>query len=583
MTQSNRRANRQVEVLPPHKYHENRVQLIDRLRSHTEYKLNTSNNLPDLVDLVAFRTEHESIETGEQDTSVTYSIRGRIHRIRSAGERLHFYVVQVGEEQIQIVCQITATDDIEAYKRQHAHLARRDIVAIIGHPGRTSPRGRPLGELSLFAHKFTLLTPCLHMLPNETGPGPNGVGGFTDLEQRYRNRPLDLIMNRVSRDAIRTRYTMNTFIHTFLRDRGYIGVETPNLTQQAGGASARPFITYHNDLKRNNYIRIAAELYLKQLIVGGFDRVYELGKVFRNEDIDLTHNPEFTSVEFYQSDADYESMMGLTQTMVSELVREVTGSYVTTYTSKNGETVEANWQAPWARIDMIPALESACGVVFPRPEELHIESSRLFLLNILNERGINCPAPQTNARMLDKLVGEYIESGITNPTFIILYPVLMSPLAKQHRNIPGLTERAEAFVCGCEICNLFSELNDPAEQRRRFEEQARQKAKGDAEAQGVDEDFIRALEYGMPPTGGCGIGLDRLLMLLTNNYSIKEVLAFPMMRDEKKRGVAAGTVAERTNAGIEASAGVQKGRRLVELKEQMAALEAKIAALAVEH
>jgi lysyl-tRNA synthetase class 2 len=314
---------------------------------------------------------------------------------------------------------------------------------------------------------------------------------------------------------------------------------------------------------------------LKQLIVGGFPRVYELGKVFRNEDIDLTHNPEFTSCEFYQADANYETMMKLTEEMISKLVREVAGSYVTKYTSQTGETVEINWQAPWQRIDMMSALESACGVKFPSPEKLNTEETRQFLLETLRERNVTCSPPQTSARMLDKLVGEYIESGITNPTFITHHPVLMSPLAKQHRDIPGLTERAEAFVCGREICNLFSELNDPAEQRRRFDEQARQKAQGDTEAQGVDADFIRALEYGMPPTGGCGMGLNRILMLITNNYSIKEVLAFPMMRDERRNGTAAPAAASVT---VEAT---DNQRRLVELKEQMAMLDAEMASLTV--
>jgi lysyl-tRNA synthetase class 2 len=229
---------------------------------------------------------------------------------------------------------------------------------------------------------------------------------------------------------------------------------------------------------------------------------------------------------------------------------------------------------------MIPAWEEACSIKFPSPEKLHTEETRQFLLSILDDRKISCSAPQTNARMLDKLVGEYIESSITNPTLIIHHPILMSLLAKQHRDIRGLTERAEAFVCGREISNLFSELNDPAEQRRRFEEQVRQKAQGDAEAQVVDEDYIRALEYAMPPTGGCGAGLDRILMLITNNYSIKEVLAFPMMRDERNgTGGAGGAAATAANVTDEAT---DKQKRLVELKEQVAKLEAEMASLAVE-
>jgi len=513
------------------------------------------------------------MKTGEQDTSVEVKLRGRIIFIRSAGERLRFYVIQNGEEQIQIVSQAKG-DDMEPYLRQHEHLGRGDIIGIIGHPGRTAPRGRPVGEFSIFASQTILLAPSLWMIPKDTG--------FTDAEQRHRNRALDLIANRSTRDMFRARHQTNFFITNFLSSRGYISVETPILNQIAGGASAKPFITYHNDLKRDLFLRIAPELPIKQLVVGGLDRVFEIGRVFRNEDIDLTHSPEFTTCEFYQADANYQDMMTLTEGMVFGLVKTVTGSHITSYTTQTGETHQVDWTTPWKRIEMIPALEEATGVRFPDSQQLHTDETRDFLLGLLEKHNIVCSPPQTNARMLDKLVGEFIESTCINSTYIIHHPVILSPLSKGHPSHPGLTERAEAFVCKREICNLFTELNDPFEQRERFMEQARQKDQGDDEAQGVvDEGFMKALELGLPPTGGCGIGLDRLLMFLTNNYSIKEVLAFPMMRDEVKRGEEKVVGGEAVGAAdvdqLEA-----KQQRLTEMRDEMEKLEGEIAGLAVK-
>ena len=564
-TASKQRARRgQEETLPPHKYYENRSILVQNLRRAAHKMGLYSSFIPNLTDLRAFRERHRSIATGEQLRDVEYTMRGRIVTIRSAGERLRFYEVQVGEEEIQVVCQVTSSEDLEAYKQQHEHLARGDQIGITGHPCRTAPRNRPVGELSLFAQSVILLAPSLHMLPKT----------LTDAETRHRDRPLDFITNRRSRDMLRTWDAMESYITTFLRNRGYISVVTPILCQQAGGAAAKPFITHHNDLKRDMYLRTATELHLKPLVVGGIDRVFEIGRVFRNEDMDLTHNPEFTSCEFYQADADYEVMMQVTQEMISGLVKDVTGSYVTTFTSQTGKAKVINWEGPWERIDMMTALEDACKVQFPPPSQLHTEDSRQFLLSILSDHNIICSPPHTNARLLDKLVGVYIESRITNPTFIMNHPKLMSPLAKTHRSIPGLTERAEAFVCGFEICNLYSELNDPFEQRDRFLEQARQKAQGDDEAHGIDEEFVKALEYGMPPTAGCGPGLDRIMMFLTNNYTIKEVLAFPMMREEGKKGCGAVATSQYGKTA-------DKQERLAELRRQMADLESEIAAMAV--
>ncbi|KAH7370101.1 hypothetical protein BKA65DRAFT_561577 [Rhexocercosporidium sp. MPI-PUGE-AT-0058] len=563
---------RELEILP-HQYHENRLKLFQNIRSSPGHKLYPSGFEANITDLAAFKTQWESLATGEENASIRVNVRGRIIFIRSAGEHLRFYVIQNGEEQIQIVYQAKEGVEMEWYRQQHEHLGRGDIIGVVGHPGRTAPRGRPVGELSIFASQIILLAPSLWMIPKDTG--------FTDAEQRHRNRALDLIVNRKTRDMFRARHQMNLYITNFLSKRGYIGVETPILGQVAGGAAAKPFTTFHNDLKRNLFLRIATELPLKQLVVGGLDRVFEIGRVFRNEDIDLTHNPEFSSCEFYQADANYNDMMALTEEMVSGLVKEATGSYVTNFTTQAGEMHEVNWATPWRRIEMIPALEEATGARFPDSDQLHTEQTREFLVKLLEKHNVTCSPPQTNARMLDKLVGEFIESICINPTFIIHHPKMMSPLSKAHPLYPGLTERAEAFVCKREICNLFTELNDPYEQRERFLEQASQKDQGDDEAQLIDEDFCRALEYGLPPTGGCGLGLDRILMFLTNNYSIKEVLAYPMMRDEggkakpKQEVVAVNTVVDYGCLG-------DKQKRLLELRSQIEQLEGEIAGLTVQ-
>lgn len=343
-------------------------------------------------------------------------------------------------------------------------------------------------------------------------------------------------MNDNSRNVFVTRSKMITYIRRYFDEQNFIEVETPMMNAIAGGATAKPFVTHHNELNMDLFMRVAPELYLKMLVVGGLERVYEIGRQFRNEGIDLTHNPEFTTLEFYMAYADVYDMMDMTEELVSELVRNVTGSYETNFHTQNGEEYHVNWAKPWKRIEMIPALEEACGEKFPPGAELHTSSTNDFLKRMLKKMKVDCSPPQTNARMLDKLVGEFIEEKCVNPTFITGHPQMMSPLAKYHREHPGLCERFEAFVCKKEIVNAYTELNDPFDQRLRFEEQARQKDQGDDEAQMVDENFCTSLEFGLPPTGGFGMGIDRLVMFLTDHYSIKEVLAFPFMKDEQGQG-----------------------------------------------
>lgn len=489
---------------------------------------------------VNFEKDFGHLGRGEHIKDKTLRIGCRFMDKRVYGTKLCFYDVVAEGVKLQIMCQANEATGSVSFQEQHEHLRRGDIIGVVGYPGRTAPKDDPQGgQISLFAQQVTLLTPCLHQLPGKHY-------GFKDQEQRHRKRYLDLLMNDSTRNVFRTRSKLITELRRFFDERDFVEVETPMMNQIAGGATAKPFKTHHNDLNMELYMRVAPELYLKQLIVGGMERVYEIGRQFRNEGIDLTHNPEFTTCEFYQAFADVYDIMDMTEDLVARLVEKITGGLTTSYTTQAGEVYQVNWQKPWKRIEMIPALEEACGEKFPAGDTLHSQETNDFFKRILKKMKVECSPPLTNARMLDKLVGEFIEEKCINPTFITGHPQMMSPLAKYHRDQPGLCERFEAFVCKKEIVNAYTELNDPFDQRLRFEEQANQKAQGDDEAQMIDETFCQALEYGLPPTGGWGMGIDRLVMFLTNNYSIKEVLTFPMMKEERESHPLAAEVANVT-------------------------------------
>ena len=506
------------------------------------HKFLETTNVATLSAFQAFLKEYESLKSGEHRKDVAVRIAGRVFTKRASGSKLVFYDIKKYGVKIQIMCQAQEVKGNVSFEAQHEHLRRGYIIGVIGYPGRTAPKNRAEGELSIFAQDVIMLTPCLYQIPSEHF-------GLQDSETRFRQRELDLMINDKSRNILLTRAKMIGYIRNYFNENGFAEVETPMMNQIAGGATAKPFITHINEYKTDLFMRVAPELYLKRLVVGGIDRVYELGRLFRNEGADLTHNPEFTTCEFYEAYADMYDVMDRTEELVSGLVKHITGGYETTYHTQTGEVFTVNWQAPWKRVEMIPSLERATGEKFPPAEELHTEQSNEFLKVLLKKCNVQCSPPQTNARMLDKLVGEFIEEKCINPTFITEHPQMMSPLAKYHREKPGLCERFEAFVCKKEIVNAYTELNDPFDQRLRFEEQARQKDQGDDEAQMIDEDFCRALEYGLPPTGGFGMGIDRLVMFLTDNYSIREVLAFPFMKDERQPGEKRETAAEIT--GVE--------------------------------
>ncbi|EXJ72518.1 lysyl-tRNA synthetase [Cladophialophora psammophila CBS 110553] len=523
--------------LNPNQYFEIRSGRINRLRETKDpnpypHKFSVNTNLSKFVE------EYAYLKPGEQKKEVEIRVAGRVYVKRAAGAKLVFYDIRSDGTKVQIMCQAQEADGGVSFEAQHEHLRRGDIIGVIGYPGRTAPKNRPNeGELSVFARHVILLTPCLHQIPSEHF-------GLQDVETRFRQRYLDLIMNEKSRNILLTRAKIVSYIRRYFDSNGFVEVETPMMNSIAGGATAKPFKTHINEYQTDMFMRIAPELFLKMLVVGGIERVYELGKQFRNEGADLTHNPEFTTCEFYEAYADVYDVMERTEELVSGLVKEITGGYQTTFHTQTGEVYEVDWSRPWKRIDMISALEEATGEKFPSGDQLYSAETNEFLKGVLKKCNVTCPPPETNARMLDKLVGEFIEEKCINPTFITGHPQIMSPLAKYHRSSPGICERFEAFVCKKEIVNAYTELNDPFDQRLRFEEQARQKAQGDDEAQMIDENFCTSLEFGLPPTGGWGMGIDRMVMFLTDNYTIREVLAFPFMKEEKTP--AGGGGAEKT-------------------------------------
>ena len=462
----------------------------------------------------------QSIKEGFEEGKKV-KIAGRLISRRIQG-KASFAELQDSSGRIQVYFnrdEICPTDDKELYNEVYKHLL--DIGDIIGVEGELFKT--QVGEMTVMVKNFTLLTKTLRPLPFAK-IDENGVvhDAFNDPELRYRQRYVDLVVNPEVKDVFVKRTKLFNAMRQFFNDAGYFEVETPILQSIPGGAAARPFITHHNALDIPLYLRIANELYLKRLIVGGFDGVYEFSKNFRNEGMDRTHNPEFTAMEIYVAYKDYNWMMDFTEKLLEHCAKAVNGTTKAVF----GEH-EIDWKAPYERISMTDAIKKFTGYDITGKSE---EELRAFAKSI----GINVDETMGKGKLIDEIFGEKCEGNFIQPTFITDYPVEMSPLTKKHRDKEGLTERFELMVCGKEIANSYSELNDPIDQRERFEEQMKLSEKGDDEAMFIDQDFLRALEYGMPPTAGLGIGMDRLMMFLTNNASIQEVLFFPQMRPEKK-------------------------------------------------
>ncbi len=458
----------------------------------------------DAASILAQYEEMTKEDLAEEEVPV--SIAGRMMTKRGKG-KAGFAHIQDLSGQIQIYVRKDSVGE-----EQYEQFTKSDIGDMFGVRGVIFKT--KVGELSVKAEELIFLSKSLRPLPDK-------YHGLKDVEQRYRQRYLDLIVNPEVRDTFVTRSRILQSMRRYLDDRGYLEVETPMMHSIPGGATARPFVTHHNALDMTLYMRIAIELHLKRLIVGGMEKVYEIGRVFRNEGISTRHNPEFTMIELYEAYADYEDIMNLTEELVAHISREVLGSTKVVY-----DDTEIDLEPRWKRVHMVDAVKEHTGVDFW--QEMSDEEARA----LAKEHGVPIKDTMKFGHVVNEFFEHFIEEKLIQPTFVYGHPLDISPLAKKNADDPRFTDRFELFIVGREHANAFTELNDPIDQRSRFEAQLEEREQGDDEAHMMDEDFVESLEYGMPPTGGLGIGIDRLVMLLTNSQSIRDVLLFPQMRPQ---------------------------------------------------
>ena len=478
---------------------------LDKVRALHEQGVATYPHMFDRRDTVQEIRERFAGATHEKSAD-RVTTAGRLFIIRNHGKTLF---ADLGDESGKIQLYIRRSDlGDEKFGFFTQYVERGDFIGVSGHVFRTK-----LGEITIWVDEITLLCKAVCPLPEK-------FHGLKDVEKRYRQRYLDLIVNEESRETFRVRSRMLALIRRYFDERGFLEFETPILQPVYGGANARPFTSYHNFLDQKLYLRIAPELYLKRLIVGGFEKVFEVARNFRNEDVDTSHNPEFSMVEVYWAYHDFWDMMALTEDFVATLVQSVREMDEITF---QGTTI--SFRRPWKSLPMADAVKEYAGIdIFAHPVDQ--------LRSLARQHGLeDYEKPQSQREFLVLFFEQMVEDKLVQPTFIYDFPIENSPLAKKHRTKEGFTERFELFIYGMEIANGFTELNDPLDQKARFEAQDEKRKRGDLEAQMIDYDFINALGYGMPPTGGVGIGIDRLVMLLTNNNSIKEVILFPQMKN----------------------------------------------------
>ncbi|MFO7889460.1 MAG: lysine--tRNA ligase [bacterium] len=490
---------------------EQRLEKLEKLRKDNinpyPYEFNQTDFAANIIKSFSEETKGENV-----------SIAGRLLSIRKMGKASFCHLRdKTGKIQLYI-----RKDKIE--EKEYQVFTLLDIGDIIGIEGEVFKTRT--GEITILVNKLTLLSKIIRPLPivKEKYEGDEKIiyDQFADKEMRYRQRYVDLLVNQDVKDVFMKRSKIISQMRTYLEQKGFLEVETPVLQPLYGGAYARPFITHHNTLDMDLYLRIADELYLKRLIVGGFDGVFEIAKDFRNEGMDSEHNPEFTMMELYVAYKDYNYMMDLVEEMVGFICNKVLGKTEIVFND-----ISLNFSKKWKRLSFFEAIKKYTDYELFQKNEVEVaEAAQNLEIDIDGLSG--------KGKLLDAIFGEYVEPELMQPTFILDYPVELSPLAKKHRNIKGLTERFEGYVAGKELCNSFSELNDPIDQRERFTKQAELRASGDEEAMVIDEDFLCSMEYAMPPTAGLGVGVDRLVMLLTDSHSIRDVIFFPQMRVKKE-------------------------------------------------
>ena len=509
-------------------FYKSRLEYVNKLKQNGENPY--PHKFEVTISMSHFNDEFSYLEAAQSEQDKLYSLAGRIVSKREYGDKLVFYDLKAEDTKLQLVADLSVFTNKDAFDKVNSSIKRGDIVGCSGYPGKTKT-----GHLSLYLKDVQVLTPCLRILPRQ-------YYGIEQKEVKYRMRYLDLILNEKSRNNFIVRSNLIRFMRSFLDELGFLEVETPIMTTMPGGANARPFKTYHNDLNLDLFLRIAPELYLKMMIVGGIDRVYELGRQFRNEGVDRTHNPEFTMLEFYMAYADYEDLMSVVENLFVSMFSTFINKQELTIKSEenekddeNQEEIKIDLRPPFKRIDFLDALQQELDCKLPDPTDLHKADTNRLLIELCDKHQIEVQEPKTTQKCLDKLVGKLVEPKLISPTFLTCYPEIMSPLAKQHRSKPGLTERFELFVNGGEIANGYTELNDPQLQRQRFESIKDRHLNDANDVRSIDEMFCLALEYGLPPTGGVGIGVDRVAKLITGTDSLKDIILFPTLKPDNKQ------------------------------------------------